>query len=289
MNKDKYFITNFVFILIIISPIFSNYVFFSFFSIGDFLLFLTIPWVLSNLYINHTRLVYLLLIFLIITISFIHLGNFNVYRGFYRSSYYFILIFTVVNIKIKSYQIFLDYYIKICSFISFLLIFQRLIYSVSGIKYSLHLPLPVYEKDVLLVLDHIYRSGGVFSEPSYFAIFLFPALFISIQKNIFLYFLFIVAAVISTSALAFFSIIASLIFYFIKRFGFFYSIFPIVIIVLTIFSIIFAELLQYLMMVEPWLVVLIQLLTFSQLQILFYQILLRMNSICHKMTGSILV
>jgi hypothetical protein len=249
MIKEKYLLINnqnlfekIAYIFIIISPIFSNYIFFSFISYGDIFLFLSIPWVLRNLYLNYSGLFYFFIIIFIILISFLILGDFDVYRGFYRSAYYFILFYLITNLKNINNELFFYYYIKICGFTSILLISQWLIFITLGMKISLQLPLPYYENDVVLVLDHIYRTGGVFSEPSYFAIFLFPALFYSIERNIFLYILFFLAGILSTSALAFFSIFASLIFYSINRVGFFRSILPVAIIAIVLFSLVLSEL-----------------------------------------------
>jgi hypothetical protein len=241
LNNNQNFFEKISYILIIISPIFSNYILFSFISYGDFFLFLALPWILSNFYLNYSRFFYLIVILNIILISFFILGDFNIYRGFYRSAYYFILFFLIINLKYINNKLFFNYYIKICGFASILLIAQWLIFITLGVKLSLQLPLPYYEKDVVLVLDHIYRTGGIFSEPSYFAIFLLPALLYSIRRNIYLYLLFFIAGIVSTSSLAFFSIFVSLIFYSINRVGFFCSILPVAIIAILLGSLVLSE------------------------------------------------
>ena len=108
-------------------------------------------------------------------------------------------------------------YINCSLFFSISLIIQWLIYQLLNISVPLQLPIPHYELDTLLAIDHVFRSGGWFKEPSYFAIFLAPAFFYLLHSRAYIkYSLIVIAGVVSTSSLAVFLILASIAFFFLK-------------------------------------------------------------------------
>jgi len=193
------------------APVLSNYVFFGPISIGDAIVILLIPILLIRFNRAHSNIANLLVAFIIIIISHYTLQNsFDV--GFLRISFYLIIFLLVISTTDSKFDPneFFRIYVGFCSFFSISLILQWVFYIFTGVAFSLQLPIPYYEPDTLDVISHVFRSGGWFREPSYLAIFLFPAILVLLEKKrYFSYFLLVVAGILSTSSLIAFAIILS--------------------------------------------------------------------------------
>jgi hypothetical protein len=199
----------FIFFCIILAPIFSNYKFIGDFSVGDLLVLISIPYILINLQFTFIDVVAVIVLFFLVLASYLLVGGLDVYAGFYRAVfYYFIVNLILCGFKYDDSLEFFEIYSKVCYVLSFALIMQWLLYVFINTSIPLQLPIETYEPDTLNVIDHVFRSGGLFREPSYFALFVIPYMFFSINKRKFLGFTFVASAgIISTSSLVFFTII----------------------------------------------------------------------------------
>lgn len=207
----------FLSLIIVLAPVFSNYVLFGPISIGDFFVFTAVIFLIKHLKINILSIGSIVVAFIIILIGFYVLYDEGVDPGFFRIAFYYSLFFFVISLQKISLERFLSVYIYCCIFFSVSLILQWIAYEFLNISFSLQLPIPYYEPDTLKILNDLFRSGGWFKEPSYFAIFLMPAIFYLLSQRSYLkYFLLVFAGVISTSSLAIFVFLLSVLLFFIK-------------------------------------------------------------------------
>jgi len=194
-------------IFLIMAPVASNYLLLSFVSIGDvfaalgFLLLFSGCAGLQKL-ANQLRFILTLLLFLLFLFIVFTWGIFQIEPGAYRIFFYCILILLVPYL-VNSTKSFFDIAEKFAIFFSASIIFQFLLFQF-GFTLPLILPLPRAELDTLEIIEHVYRSGGWFREPSYFLIFLMPVLIYQARSAKYLKFsLNSVAAILSTSSFAF--------------------------------------------------------------------------------------
>ncbi|EGR4203151.1 hypothetical protein DDN21_16475, partial [Vibrio cholerae] len=105
----------------------------------------------------------------------------------------------IVNVDFERY---LKIYTLFVFFFSISIITQWVLYFWRGYLIPLQLSIPYYEPDTLKIIDHTFRSGGWLKEPSYFAIFVIPAVFYFIlNKNYKSLLLVSLAGGLSTSSL----------------------------------------------------------------------------------------
>jgi hypothetical protein len=205
---------------LIIAPIFSNYVFISQIGFGDIFVFLTLPWLLTKIKRNTYDLILFTSAFIIIVYSFVLLGNFDVYAGFYRAAFYYLLILVVTFLPNFEFAYFLRLYGYSCVLASFALILQWVSYTWFGVSLSLQLPIEYYEPDTLKVIDHVFRGGGLFKEPSYFSLYVIPYfIFATIEQKFKVLFVMTVAGILSTSSLFFFLIMICCVIFFYGVYG----------------------------------------------------------------------
>lgn len=206
-----------------LAPIFTNYVFIGQFSIGDLLVLFSLIILLDKINFNQ-RFFYLYFFStaLLILISYLifTIGDF-IPNSFIRASFYLMIISIYLSISFNSFEILLWFYKKICFIASVILIIQCILYYIFHYSLDLTLPLMTYEENALELMDvknGEFRPAAIFREPSYFALYYIPLLFINqIEENWkkFIYDLFII--VLTTSSLGFiYGIVALLILYFRK-------------------------------------------------------------------------
>lgn len=194
---------------LVLAPFFSNYKLIESVSIGDALVAIFFSFYLFALKVvrwkSGTVIIagYLILIF----IAFIENNLFEVNAGFFRLCFYsFIcLVIPFGQLNDKLFWVFVE---KLSLFFSISVLLQ---FFAQQMGYSLLLSLPIdsVEQDTLSIIDHVYRSGGWFREPSYLVLFLTPfLLYQSSQRQWFKFSIGAVASVISTSSLAVFVLIA---------------------------------------------------------------------------------
>ena len=121
-------------------------------------------------------------------------------------------------IIISSKDLKLPYFAKLYGAVAIIaslaVIFQWVAYTLFSMTIYLDLPMERYEPDALVVLDHTFRGGGLFREPSYFAIYVMPYFIYSVFRRNNVYLLIIsIAGILSTSSLMFFLILMALLIY----------------------------------------------------------------------------
>ncbi len=226
-------------IAILLSPVFSNYVFVSQISIGDALIFFTLPWLLVQHKSNLQMISNAVFSLSIISSSFWLLDFGDVYAGFYRAAFYYCLVLLVISSKNLYFPYFIKFYSVICLFSSVAIIFQHVAYHFFGMSIPLQLPFEYYEPDTLNVIDHVFRSGGVFKEPSYFAMYVMPYLIlVSLRRNFPHFLLISFAGVLSTSSLMFFLVSISSVLLYWRMFNK-YSTAAFIFVMLTVFVVLF--------------------------------------------------
>lgn len=193
---------------LIIAPFLSNYVFYGALSFGDisiflFLLFILMGGEFESSFVRKFKSLALVAAFSVYCVSMIFLwGSESISGGFYRLFFYLLILLLVPVIKWDGHQ-FLGCAEYIGRLFSVSLLAQFILYHI-GYIVVLRFPMEQYEIDALEIVDHIYRGGGWFREPSYFALFLLPV--IVYQARVSKWYGFLLSAlalVASTSSLAF--------------------------------------------------------------------------------------
>ncbi|WP_269266747.1 hypothetical protein [Vibrio cholerae] len=194
---------DFFFVLIILMPFFSNYVFLGGVSVGDFFAFLVLPWVLYNIRMSRNRLFFILMVMFLCILNLLMAFNYiTEYYKFYRLIFYYLTAFFILCIVNVDFERYLKIYTLFVFFFSISIITQWVLYFWRGYLIPLQLSIPYYEPDTLKIIDHTFRSGGWLKEPSYFAIFVIPAVFYFIlNKNYKSLLLVSLAGGLSTSSL----------------------------------------------------------------------------------------
>lgn len=209
MNSDPLNLKFLMIYLLLFSPLLANIYAFSSVSWGDlsilfFLFFYIKKFGISN---ASSSIIFLCFAFLI---SFYYLFNFE--SGFFVSLRIFFYLFSFSIVfelyKHKGFsEKLLFTYIRLAQIFSFLLIIQVLFYYFFGVTYIyIQTSHDIEINSVLSLMGSEYgmRTGGVFKEPSYFAIFIFPAILYSVRfKKYYTFLLFAVSVICSTSALGF--------------------------------------------------------------------------------------
>jgi hypothetical protein len=193
----------FAFSCLVLAPVGSNYVLLSAISIGDFLALVGFILLYTGCRPSTTpRNLAFLSLFLVLS-AFAHLAwGGGIEYGFYRLLLYCTLLLAITHLKCDS-QAFWISYSWWGRFFSVSLLIQFALYQ-AGFSIPLMLPIPAYELDTLQVVDHVYRSGGWFREPSYLLLFLIPLLLHQSRSGDWKSFaLCFAAAVVSTSSLTF--------------------------------------------------------------------------------------
>jgi len=213
---DLYF-KYFIYTLFILAPVFSNYIFYGKVSIGDLFFIIFVLYYLGVARFSLIEIFLIIFSMLVCTISFYILYQDDFNPGFYRATLFFIFVFLISSKLSIDSRLFIGLYIKASLFFSVSLMLQWFFDSFLSISVPLQLPIEYYEPDTLKILDHGYRSGGWFKEPSYFMLYITPLLFYFIHKQQLKKYIFlIVAGVLSTSSLVFFIVLATLLFHIIK-------------------------------------------------------------------------
>lgn len=223
-NSKENIYQKIVAICLILSPIFSNYVFISAISVGDLLIFITLPWLIGKIRLNPLIILNVTVPLIIISISYFILGGQDVYSGFYRAAFYYCLIMLAISVKnINSINL-IKFYRSIVLISSAAVIIQWIGYYIFDTSMPMQLPLEYYEPDTLNVIDHVFRAGGFFKEPSYFAIYVMPYFIYAALMRKFLHlFIISVAGVLSTSSLMFFLIFMCAVILFCRIFNLFFA------------------------------------------------------------------
>ena len=208
-------------VLLILSPPLASYVAISQFSIGDLCVILALIFCVLSVRPSLFLISSMCLVALIVFISLIVLISENVLHfNFLRAVFYLVVPFIFLSIRSNFYVILIKRYQDVVTVCMLLLIAQSMFYTVTGKVISLQLPLSVYEVDTLIVRDVVtqgFRTGGIFSEPSYYAIYVLPALYLFATRGMMLkYSLLILSILFSTSGLGVFAAIISIIWFFRK-------------------------------------------------------------------------
>lgn len=192
-------------ILFILSPVLSNYVFLGVLSIGDVSLITSLLFFINKLKISKFFIVTFLMCVGVILLSifpFVIIGN--IPKSFYRASFFLLILPFFISLSKECYYYILIVYLKIASFFSILLFIQLFFYYILTINFTMQLPIPVFEVDTLDIIDPRYagfRAAAVFKEPSYFAIFISPALLYYAKMRLFKnYIFYFIALIASTSS-----------------------------------------------------------------------------------------
>lgn len=216
-NGERNSLSYFLSILIVLAPLFSNYVLFEAISIGDFFIFIAAALLTKHFKVDIVSVGSIVIAFIIIFIGLFVLIDQGVNPGFFRLAFYYSLFFFLVPLHKINFEKFFSVYIHSCIFFSASLIFQWVVYTFLNTSISFQLPIPYYEPDTLEVIGTIFRSGGWFREPSYFAIFIMPAIFYLLNHRYYSnYFFVVIAGIISTSSLAVFVFLLSALIFFIE-------------------------------------------------------------------------
>lgn len=193
-------------IFIALAPLMSNYVLFGAFGWGD--LFLLVSLVSCLAAIRTDRLFFgsLFAAVSLALLNFLVLSESGVVRvSFLRASAFLLFSICFLSVDRRFLFVFARYYLYAAVLSSAYLIVQALLYYAFGYVWIVSLPLATYERETLLVIDIAtqgFRTGGLFKEPSYFAIYLTPALiWMALVRRILLHAVLGIAALLSTSSL----------------------------------------------------------------------------------------
>lgn len=214
-------------VFLVLSPLASNYRLLGSFSYGDFFVFILVIAALFNN--RYTKLVYLIGFFSIFIIFIFILPSYLIsYPAgalpLARTSFYLAAFFILLeNCKDRSEKIFGVYLFFSFTFSAFLL-FQLALYKFFNILLIFSLPGVEIEGNALLALDLAtqgFRSGGMFREPSYYSIFMGPALlFLALRRHYFFWMYSAISVILSTSVVGFVFVLLSILYFF--RFKFVY-------------------------------------------------------------------
>jgi len=202
-------------LVVVLAPVFSNYVLYDVISIGDFFVFIAAMFLLKHIKISALGIGSIAIIFLIFLFGFYTLYESGINPGFYRIVFYYFIFFLAISVLNINFKKFFRAYIFCAMFFSISLVVQWIIYILLNISIPLQLSISYYEPDALTILDDSFRSGGWFREPSYFAIFIMPAIFYLQNQKLYLkYFIIVFAGIISTSSLVIFILLLSFFLFF---------------------------------------------------------------------------
>ncbi|PZW43406.1 hypothetical protein [Pseudomonas sp. URMO17WK12:I2] len=191
--------------LLLASPLLTNLVFWGAISVGDLAFIISL--MLSFLFFKKpAALLYCTASLLIVIVSFFSIYmHGDVYPSFYRAAFYLVALAVYAGMSANYYFLFSRMYIVFSLAVSAFLIL-RVIFFYAGINwFEFSTPWPTYEVDAVKLADiknQGFRTGGFFREPSYFVIYVTPALFLLAADKRLLSLAFIgFACVLSTSSL----------------------------------------------------------------------------------------
>ncbi len=203
-------------VLFILAPLASNFVFVSHISFGDVFIVGLVLMQLSQIE-GMSRTAWVGVISTLLLIG----GVISGYLAFYpesissmlRLAFYLIASLYLMDKVNTQADEMLEAYLNISILFSALLLVQVIVYHMFGIVYVYFNSNIEIEKNALLLLDltqQDFRTGGVFREPSYFAIFTLPALVLFAKTRQRIWWIFsATATVLSTSVLGFCFVILS--------------------------------------------------------------------------------
>ena len=197
-------------ILFLLSPLLSNFAFYKSVSLGDISIMLVATYLIlverKDFFLlpmeAHISLLILLILLLISVLHFTE--NTRIILSAFRHVSYLALCFFII--KLKDIKLAATYIVLAIIFSS-LLIIQKVYFMTTGHYFLFFDPSLEIQKTYIAQLGNInindtFRTGGLFCEPSYFALYLIPALIITSKThNYLLYLFFSLAIFMSTSAL----------------------------------------------------------------------------------------
>lgn len=209
--------------LFVLAPLASNFTFFESVSFGDvFVVFFVFACLLCDKGITSRALIlscglfFLLVVYMGLYLEFYPGGVLS----FARISFYMAASLYLISRRADSLDKVLSCYLLFSTLFSVMFFLQFISYKFFEFFFVyFDLDFEV-EKNALLMLDLAsqgFRSGGVFREPSYFSIFMAPALiYFALRHEFLLWFFTVIGVFLSTSVLGFVFILLSL-FYFFKN------------------------------------------------------------------------
>ncbi len=173
--------------MVLVSPLLSNFKAFGAISIGDLVVFFAL--IYAAFFSGFRLSEYTVFLFFLIAFVFLLAISYGFGVSDLGSQFrigFYIFSAAVLSVFFKRTESLVEVYIFICICFSFLLFFQLTIYFYSGaVVYYLPSAIEV-ERNVLTELDinnQGFRSGGIFREPSYLALYLMPALVIAAWRR----------------------------------------------------------------------------------------------------------
>ncbi|NVZ25737.1 hypothetical protein HX881_09305 [Pseudomonas gingeri] len=205
-------------LLLALAPLFSNYVFEGMISVGDVFCIVAFFGCLLYLRLSYFFLGVIFSCFVVVFVSLAFLlMKSEVSASFFRAAFFLALPCFLLSMREELYAFFLRSYLSLSLIFSVFLVVQVMVYYIFNQGFTLMLPWPTYEGDTVEVLDHAiqgFRTGGVFREPSYFSIYVIPALFFfALRRNYVKQLLLVGALVLSTSSMGLAASIFSFAFY----------------------------------------------------------------------------
>jgi hypothetical protein len=207
------------------SPLMSNYSFIGPIGISDLFISFSLALSVSAIRVDKWFFYAITTSLIIILLGFSTLVLNDVLSiSFFRASGYILITVMYLSINNKYAENFMSLYLWLAFFAAVLLIFQVLVYYLFGYVLNLSLPLKTYETNTLQVIDLVsqgFRTGGLFKEPSYFSIYISPAIIcMAIRRKILFHTILVLASVLSTSSLGIAISMISYLFFFFGQGGY---------------------------------------------------------------------
>jgi len=186
----------------LLSPMFSNYVFYGAVSVGDVLFLFFILYFLACARFSYSDLFLFILGAMYCCVCFYLLYQEDFNPGFFRAAFVYVTVFLMSRKVYVDCALIFRLYLGLSLFFSISLIAQWILYFAFSTTFVLQFPMPYYEVDTLNIIDHVYRSGGWFKEPSYFVLYVTPLMiYLALSRSYFVFMIVFFAGVVSTSSL----------------------------------------------------------------------------------------
>ncbi|MFE1815270.1 hypothetical protein [Metapseudomonas otitidis] len=203
---------NIIFLLFLISPLLANISAFSGVSWGDLGVIIFTCWFL--LFCNTIKWRAIFSVLFVCVLSAFVIAYYSTFfvagvLPVVRMCFYFVCFFVLVDFYrlAAPAKLLCRCYLYIASIFAVMLVFQVLIYKFAGVVIIyIETPYDIEINSIRALGVDVYgmRSGGAFKEPSYYVLFMIPALLYSANdKNFVLWFFYSVSVVLSTSVLGF--------------------------------------------------------------------------------------
>lgn len=191
---------------LLVSPIFTNYLFIGAISIGDLSVGLAVLLLAKFVLVSKNSVVSFFVTAVVVWVAALcFILEDMLSLSYVRASIYLSVLFLFLFLKPRAYIGSVKIYLSIVYFSAVALLLQVLIYHAFKLIISLQLPLGTYEVDTVLVIDPSiqgFRTGGIFKEPSYFALYALPAvMYLASTGRLLPYILVALALILSTSSL----------------------------------------------------------------------------------------